>query len=638
MCTLFVNRSPTYTNDAPMKNSRLLLILLLLVMATPTMAAERVLDFASTVRIQADGALLVTEKITVEAAGQQIKRGIVREFPTRYKDTNGQTVRVGFTLLAVKRDGHPEPYHLKHVGNGVAIYAGSADVWLRPGRYTYTIAYTTTRQLGFFEKHDELYWNVNGNGWRLPMDKVSCEVFLPQQAVASTGWAYEGAKGSKERFRLQGGNNRVYSESTRPYAPGEGLTIAVGWPKGFVAKPSATDQAMNRLTGWGSLAPAALGFCLLLAYYVFAWLKVGRDPAKGIVIPRFAPPKGFSPAMVRMLWKMRFDNTAFTAGIINIAVHGGLTLSERDTISLELTSRVPSTLSAGERSALNELHKGGMRIQLKDANHRIINRAQQAMKDTLSKELASTYFLTNSLWTAPGIALTLLATGAMAWAADEPPLVFFLSIWLTGWTFGCFTLIRQVRTSWKARGVKGRFSAILFALFAVPFLGGEVVGIAFLSTQIGLVAGAVLLAMMSTNALFYTLLKAPTKIGQTILDEIEGFKLYLSVAEKDRLNLLHPPEETPQLFEHFLPYAIALEVENRWGERFAGMLTQAGYTPQWYSGGHWNQLHPATFATALGSGLQSAISSASTAPGSSSGMSGGGSSGGGGGGGGGGGW
>ncbi|MGD9948157.1 MAG: DUF2207 domain-containing protein [Desulfobulbus sp.] len=621
-----------------MKHRCLLLILILLSITMPVLANERVLDFASTVRIQRDGSLLVTEKITVEADGQQIKRGIVREFPTRYTDTQGRTVRVGFDLLAVERDGHPEPHHTESLSNGVAIYAGQKDVYLRPGRYVYTIEYRTTRQLGFFPDHDELYWNVTGNGWRLPLDRVSCDVMLPADAIASEGWAYEGFAGSKDGYRLDGGDGSIHFDSTRPYAPGEGLTIAVGWPKGFVTEPSFTEQALSLLADQGSFAPAALGACLLLVYYFLAWLKVGRDPAKGIIIPRFAPPKDFSPAMVRMLWKMSFDNTAFTAGIINMAVRGGLNITEQGKTSLELTDQAPQTLSAGERAAWNELLKGGKRIELEKSNHRILNRARQAMKDKLSRELASTYFLTNSLWVVPGVALTLLTIGAMAWTAEEPPFILFMSAWLTGWTFGCVTLVRQALTSWKSNGIMGKASAVMLSLFALPFLAGEVVGIGFLLHETGFAAGVAFLVMISMNALFYELLKAPTRIGRVTLDEIEGFKLYLAVAEKDRLNFIHPPEETPELFEQFLPYAIALGVENQWGERFAEVLSRADYAPEWYQGRHWNHLHPAAFASALGNGMQSAVSSASTAPGSSSGMGGGGSSGGGGGGGGGGGW
>jgi uncharacterized membrane protein len=126
------------------------------------------------------------------------------------------------------------------------------------------------------------------------------------------------------------------------------------------------------------------------------------------------------------------------------------------------------------------------------------------------------------------------------------------------------------------------------------------------------------------------------------MDFIEGFKMYLSVTEEQALNMRHQPDITPEVFEEFLPYAIALGVENEWGKKFEQQLTATGqeaYSPAWYSGyrsgGHF---YPARFTSSLGSSFSSAISSSSTPPGSSSGSGGGGSSGGGGGGGGGGGW
>jgi len=145
------------------------------------------------------------------------------------------------------------------------------------------------------------------------------------------------------------------------------------------------------------------------------------------------------------------------------------------------------------------------------------------------------------------------------------------------------------------------------------------------------------------NIAFYHWLKAPTMAGRKILDEIEGFRLYLDVAEKDEMNLHNPPKKTPDLFEIYLPFALALDVEQRWAERFAslfaGMEEQGEHHhPGWYSGHHWHHQHLGDFSSALGGSLSSAISSSSTAPGSSSGSGGGGSSGGGGGGGGGGGW
>ena len=619
-----------------MRRRIILFTLFFLALAAPLGAqGERILDFFSTISVEPDGSLLVTEAITVQAGGDQIKRGIVREFPTVYPDGSGRTARVGFELLGVERDGRPEPYHTQKRSNGVAIYAGSKDVLLPPGRYSYALTYRTTRQLGFFSDHDELYWNVNGNGWRLPLDRVGCEVHLPEGATVREAVAYEGLRGSTALRRFAGGGKSIVLTSSRPYAPGEGLTIAVSWPKGFVAEPTPADRALDFVAGNG--VPVFVGAVVLLAYYIMVWLKVGRDPARGVIIPRFAPPRGFSPAMTRMLWRMKFDNAAFSAGIIDMAVKGALKIVDNGSTTLRLAAGAPAELSRGERAAWDELRKGGSRVVLKNTNHRVVGRARQAMKDKLGSELASAYFSTNSGWVAPGLGITLLAVGALAWVAPEPSAIFFLAVWLTGWTFGCSLLVRRAWEAWRARGVMGKLGAVFVTVFALPFLGGEAVGLYFLASEAGFAATGVFLGMVATNAVFYELLKAPTLVGRRILDEIEGFRLYLSVAEEDRLNFIHPPDETPELFEKFLPYALALDVGNEWGERFSGILDRAGYEPRWYAGHQWSPTHPAGFATGLGGDLGAAISSAATAPGRSSGMSGG-SSGGGGGGGGGGGW
>jgi uncharacterized membrane protein len=159
-----------------------------------------------------------------------------------------------------------------------------------------------------------------------------------------------------------------------------------------------------------------------------------------------------------------------------------------------------------------------------------------------------------------------------------------------------------------------------------------------------LAAAALIVAGIATYA-FYHLLKAPTLLGAKILNQIEGFRLYLNTAEKDRLEKLNPPAVTPQIFEKFLPYAIALDCENTWSKKFEQEAAAAGiaphassYSPGWYSGNSYSSFSSAGFSSSLGASLASAAASASTAPGSGSGSGGGGSSGGGGGGGGGGGW
>ena len=130
-----------------------------------------------------------------------------------------------------------------------------------------------------------------------------------------------------------------------------------------------------------------------------------------------------------------------------------------------------------------------------------------------------------------------------------------------------------------------------------------------------------------------------------IRDQIEGFQMFLTTAEKDRLEVLHPPDVTPEMFEKYLPYAIALDSENEWSRKFEAEAAQAGvapsqqtYSPRWYSGSSFNRLGTTGFASSLGGAVAGATAAAATAPGRSSGSGGGGSSGGGGGGGGGGGW
>jgi uncharacterized membrane protein len=147
--------------------------------------------------------------------------------------------------------------------------------------------------------------------------------------------------------------------------------------------------------------------------------------------------------------------------------------------------------------------------------------------------------------------------------------------------------------------------------------------------------------LAAVAVLGFSWLKAPSPSGQQVMDQIDGFKQYLGVAEEDRLNFLNPPEKTPELFEKFLPYAIALDVENAWAKRFAGMLAvaaAAGATVgSWYDGDRRYRDDPVAFADHLGDDLSNTIAAAASSPassggsGGSSGSSGGGSSGGGGG-------
>jgi uncharacterized membrane protein len=146
--------------------------------------------------------------------------------------------------------------------------------------------------------------------------------------------------------------------------------------------------------------------------------------------------------------------------------------------------------------------------------------------------------------------------------------------------------------------------------------------------------------LVGINIIFGWLVRAYTVEGRKIVDEIEGFKWFLSVTEKERLTFHNPPQQTPELFEKMLPYALALGVEHEWAQQFASVFAKlenqgVNYAPVWYYGSM-THFTPDGFASEIGKTFTGVVSSSATPPGSSSG--GGGFSGGGGGGGGGGGW
>ena len=610
---------------------------------------ERILDFHSHIEVHEDGHLIVTEQIEVVSAGNKIKRGIYRDFPTVYKNRSGKKMRVGFKVLGVLKNDRPEAYHTESRINGKRIYIGRKNVFLKPGTYTYTITYHTDRQLGFFKDHDELYWNVTGNDWQFTIEQAGATVILPPRAEVIEATAYTGRRGAKGQAFTQSYDEtgNVTFETTRPLRSGHGLTIAVAWPKGVVAEPSFTDKLNYAARDNASTIAALIGFIVLFVYYLMAWIKVGKDPRKGPIIPRFHPPDGFSPAAVRHVRKMGFDKKSFAAALVNMAVKGALTISEDDdgVFTLEKKpSAIPAPLSRGEKKVLKSLFPSTNTLRLENKNHTKIGKAITALKKTLKIDLEKVCFKRNTKYLIPGIGITIITLAAIILTAKQISTAAFMSIWLSIWTFACVMLGSKVIGAWRSPGSKFKkgSGAVFVTLFALPFFFGEIFGLVIFTQAVSFQAGIFFVGLFVISILFYHLLKAPTVYGRTVLDKIDGFRQYLSIAESERLKILNPPNKTPALFEKFLPYAMALDVEGRWGEQFADVLKQAndgaGYRAGWYTATSPGIMDVNGLTDSLGQGLAGAVSSAASAPGSSSGFGGGGSSGGGGGGGGGGGW
>ena len=83
-------------------------------------------------------------------------------------------------------------------------------------------------------------------------------------------------------------------------------------------------------------------------------------------------------------------------------------------------------------------------------------------------------------------------------------------------------------------------------------------------------------AMLAVACVFSILMKAPSKAARAALDEIEGMAMYMDAAEKDRLEMLNRPEDTPRVFQTLLPYALVLGLEK---PRVRAMVTTLPSTP-----------------------------------------------------------
>ncbi|MCU0559043.1 MAG: DUF2207 domain-containing protein [Desulfobacterales bacterium] len=618
--------------------------------------AERITRFASAIRIAPDAGLRVEETIRVASRGERIQRGIYRDFPTRYTDRAGNRFTVGFRIESVARNGSPEPFHTEARANGIRVYIGRKDLRLPPGEHTYTLTYTTERQLGFFERHDELYWNVTGNGWEFQIDAAEALVVpppgVPAEALALE--AYTGPAGAQGRdfsARVTAAGHALFT-TTRALAPGEGLTLVLGWPKGFVAEPTLAAKSAHLLRDNLTLLVAAAGILFLLGYYLLVWAAVGKDPARGVIMPIYTPPDNLSPAAMRFIAQMGYDHRVFAAAVIDMAVKGALAIEEKGgTTTLRRKEGGPVALSAEEQKIAAHLFRSAKALALERSRHAAVAAAVNALRTSLAFTFEKTHFVTNRRAFFTGAAVSAAVVAAAFLSALDQAEAVFLGIWLTGWSIGVVFLAVMVAKLWGQvfTGMRhlnswvGSLGAALFmSAFALPFFGAEVFALVMLARESPGLA-ALLATVVLANVLFYHLLKAPTLLGRRLLDRIEGFKMFLAATEADRLQRMLPAARTPELFERFLPYALALGVEQQWAEQFAGELAAArpggdGYQPAWYSGAGWNPSRIGAFTTSLGASLTGAISSSATAPGSRSGGGGGGSSGGGGGGGGGGGW
>jgi len=551
-------------------------------LAQRSLAIER---FDATIQVDPAGDLRVTETIVARFTGSW--NGIYRTIPVKYRTAQGLNWTLGLDLegatdadgQSLRVDASRERHYIRY-----KIWVPGAEDVTR----TVVLRYRATNALRFFEEHDELYWNVTGDEWDVPIEAATARIELPPGTEGIRAVAFNGVYGStaqEAEIQTSGTTVRV----AMPHALGyhEGLTAVVGWNKGVVAEPSAAARASGVI---GSNWPLAIPVPVLLLVFAI-WRRRGRDPRRLPVAVQYEPPQGLTPSEAGTLLDNSADMRDVTATLVDLAVRGYLRIEERDERKLfgligareyVLHRLEPSpdavALASHERLIFDGIFSGrGASVELSELENEFYAKLPDIRTSLFDR---------------------LLERGAYHARPDK------------------------VRTGWMVGG------AVLGVLIAGV---GSRVADRFLLTPVPFVVAGVLVALILIG--FGRIMPARTDAGARMLEQVLGFEEFLRRVEAEHFKRVIL--DKPELFDRYLPYAMAFGVEKKWAKAFEGIYTEP---PRWYVGSGGPGFSASRFSSSLAAMSSKASAALSSSPRSSggSGFSGGSSGGGGGGGGGGG--
>jgi uncharacterized membrane protein len=561
--------------------------------------------FHADITIHPDASITVAEAIDVDFGGLE-QHGIFREIPVEYtwNDDYNRVYRLD-VLSVTDAGGAPVPYTREEHGVNVRIRIGDPDETVS-GRQTYRITYRVEGALNAFADHDELYWNVNGAEWQVPTRETSATVRLENGGL-QRATCFQGDEGDDTPCDLRLTDTEAEYRATVPLQPGQQLTIVAGIRKGAIAEPvpilerrprdpSRWFERANPLT-LGGTAVLLIGGLALLATN---WWTRGRDrrytslyyltenPEEETrpllqgdpVVVEFQPPEKLRPAQIGLLLDERADTKDVTATIVDLAVHGYLTITEipkeglfgKKDWELKRTGKDDTGLEEYERLVLAGLFEDGSEVKLSDLKNEFYKDLAKAQKALYADAVQRRWFNGNpqfirNLWL--GIGIGVLVLGGLLVAA-------------LGYFFGA-------------------------GMLGLPV---AIVG---------------LLILVTAHAM-----PRRTALGSELLRRSLGFRRYITTAETDRQRF----NEQANIFAEYLPYAIVFGAVDKWARAFRDIDTTAT-TAGWYYGAA--GFNAVAFSRDLESFNSSVSSTIASTPGGSggSGFSGGGAGGGGGGGGGG---
>lgn len=647
----------------------LLFVCLALAFALPAAPAHadpvHVREFHALIDVGTDGGITVQERLLVDIPRRGEFRGIYRDIPVVTRWQRSGVARMD--VLSVTVDGKPRRADdVRAEAGSVRVYQRDKNVVLAPGLHEFVLTYRMTGQVGLFDKNDELTWNVTGSGWEAPIERAYCTVLCPQGApyfgqVAWLGGLRSMDESGVSKSRAEKDGRVVMNfRSRRAIMPGEQLTVAAGWGRGFVT-------VSNEGQGMTTFLLAALA-CGLFVYFCITWFFFGRDPQKGVVIARFYPPQTkrgqengqpgpMSPAAVGYLaHQALFSPRCFGAALISLAGRGNCRVLGDAKQGFTLTRGEGQSPYVEENAILRHLPEGAALPVDKEHGEALYD-MREALHIRLRREYAKMWKggrggllggLFGSIWTFLGMAAAILGLAAIAgWSTGGalPEEMMAGPLMLLFVSFFARNFAKIVSAKWKrGRRVEAVFLSVFFGCFFSAFVGGLIYGTAadillyFPPVQLALMA-AVLLVPFG----FSFIMDAPSVEARALLDEIEGLALYIGMAEKDRLDALNPPDQSLEHYQQLLPYAVALDLEDAWGARFAAVLeahaaacAENGENGPGVSGNFWSPAMASALSSSAASSAASHAASEAASSHSSFGGGGGGAGSGGGGGGGGG--
>jgi hypothetical protein len=536
----------------------------------------QITEFADNIGIQQDGTASVQERITLQFEGEW--HGIHRTIPVDYPGPNGTNYTLFLDDISVSdAEGRKLKFETHRSGDFLDLkipFPGAVNTTL-----TVRIQYVVRNGIRYFLDHDEFYWNVTGNDWPVPIERASAFVEFPPQAAGSLhAQAFTGVYGSvAQGASSQVEGAQVMFETTRPLPMRGGLTIDVYVPKGILHEPSS----LTRLTWFLGSNPI-----LFLPFVTFAvmfaiWYYKGRDPDAGrSIAPMYEPPAGMTPAETGALVDDTVHPRDITSTLVDMAVRGYIKIVEKNERGLLFTHKdyvfqllKPSDQWQGmvphERVMMSNIFSGGeMETRLSSLKNRFYTAIPPITQDIKSALRQKGMYLLD-----PDSANGYSIVGAIVSIAP------FLIMQFTEW--------KPVFNSVGISAVSIVIAALIWWLFA---------------------------RQMTAKTL---------KGTQTVI-AILGFQEFMNRVDADRLKRM-----PPDIFEKYLPYAMALGVEHHWAQAFAGIIKDP---PSWYVGSDgYTAFNPILFSSTMHSmatDAQQVFASAPRSSSSGSGWSGGGSGGG----------